>query len=159
VPDLHGRIATTSGIRLIVFYKLGKAIVQVVVAAALAILRRTGATARAAEAVSEFAQEVAHGWTAALAKRLAHLLSSAVGIHLVGLALGLDAVVSAAEGWALHRRYVWAPWLVVVASGTLIPFELFELLAKPRVSRLVLLLVNLAIVAYLALRTRREPAA
>ena len=56
------------------------------------------------------------------------------------------------EGWALHRRFRWAPWLVVVATGSLLPFEVVELVRRPHALRLAVFVVNLTIVCYLATR-------
>ncbi len=67
--------------------------------------------------------------------------------------------MSAFEGWALHRRFRWAPWVVVVAGSTLIPFEIVELARRARPSRVAILVVNLVIIGYLAARARREHAA
>ena len=46
--------------------------------------------------------------------------------------------------------------MVVIATGSLIPFELFELAQRPRVARLLIVLVNLTVVGYLAARARRD---
>jgi uncharacterized membrane protein (DUF2068 family) len=44
----------------------------------------------------------------------------------------------------------------VIATGSLIPFELGALLREVRLGRVLILLVNLVIVAYLARRALRE---
>jgi uncharacterized membrane protein (DUF2068 family) len=76
----------------------------------------------------------------------------------IGAAIAGDGVFSAFEGWALLRGFRWAPWVVVVATATLIPFEVVAIVRHRRIGRFVLLAVNLAIVAYLAWRARREHA-
>jgi uncharacterized membrane protein (DUF2068 family) len=68
----------------------------------------------------------------------------------------LDGVLTLCEGWALHRRFAWSPWLVVVATGSLLPFEVVELVRRPHAVRLVIFVVNLTIVCYLAARATRE---
>jgi uncharacterized membrane protein (DUF2068 family) len=146
------------GLRLIITYKLVKAAVQAGLAASLPILRRFGVTADGAADASRLAEHVAHRWTAVLARRIAALLTPS-HLTFITLALALDAVVSAFEGWALHRRFRWAPWVVVVAGSTLIPFEIVELARRPRASRVAILVVNLVIIAYLVWRARREHAA
>jgi uncharacterized membrane protein (DUF2068 family) len=72
--------------------------------------------------------------------------------------LGGDAVVSAAEGWVLRRRYPWGRWVVVLATSALLPVELYEILRRPSVGRALVLLINGAIVLYLVSRARRRPA-
>jgi uncharacterized membrane protein (DUF2068 family) len=143
------------GVRVIVAYKVGKAIVQAVLAAALPLLRELGVTARLEAFAAALAENVVHGWTAVLARVLAALLTPN-HLTLITLALGLDAVLSSFEAWALHRRFRWAPWLVVIAGALLIPLEIVELARHARPARAAILLVNLAIIVYLARRARRE---
>jgi uncharacterized membrane protein (DUF2068 family) len=143
------------GLSLIVGYKLVKSVVQLIAAVALEAALRTGETARL-HAFAAAATE--HGTS-----RFSSLLASAVGqlttahhVHLVVFALALDGVSSLVEGWALHRRYRWAPWLIVAATSVAVPFEVVSLVHALRPIRLVLLLVNLALVTYLARRALRE---
>ncbi len=77
-------------------------------------------------------------------------------LHLAAVALVLDAALTIVEGWALRRRHWWGPWLVVFASGGLLPFEVVQLVRHPHVGRLMVLVVNAAIVAYLVWRVRIE---
>jgi uncharacterized membrane protein (DUF2068 family) len=143
------------GVRLIVGYKIGKAIVQAALVATLPVLRRLGVTARLQALTSDLAEHVVHGWTAGLARLLAALLAPN-HLTLISLVLGVDAALSAVEAWALHRRLRWAPWLIVIASGALIPFEIYEIARRARAGRVAALVVNVAIIAYLIRRARRE---
>jgi uncharacterized membrane protein (DUF2068 family) len=57
------------------------------------------------------------------------------------------------EGIGLWLRRAWAEWLTVLATGSLIPFELWELITRPPERRLAIgltLALNLLIVWYLA---------
>src|SRR5581483_5091366 len=114
------------GLRLIITYKVLKAAVQAALAALLPILQRLGVTSFWALRMTRLAEHVAHRSTAALARRIAALLTP-THLTLISIALALDAALTGFEGWALHRRFHWAPWLVVVAGSTLIPFEVVEL--------------------------------
>jgi uncharacterized membrane protein (DUF2068 family) len=145
------------GVRLIITYKVFKAALQAVLAALLPILQRLGVTSYWAARITVLAEHVAHRSTAVLARRLASLLTP-THLTLISVALGLDAALSGFEAWALRRRFRWAPWLVVVAGSTLIPFEIVELARRPRPVRAAVLVVNLVIIAYLAARARREHA-
>jgi uncharacterized membrane protein (DUF2068 family) len=145
------------GLRLIIVYKLVKAAVQGALAIALLLLGHSALTARLADFTLRASRHVEHAWTAALARTVAKLLTPN-HLALASLALALDAGLSAVEGWALERRYRWAPWLVVFASGSLIPFELFELARRVRVGRALVLVLNLAIIAYLLRRARAHRA-
>ena len=153
-PGLAGRPV---GLRLIIMYKLLKAAVQAALAALLPILQRLGVTSFWALRMTRLAEHVAHRSTAALARRIAALLTP-THLALISVALALDAALTGFEAWALHRRFRWAPWLVVVAGSTLIPFEVVELARRPRASRAAILVVNLLIIAYLVARARQEHA-
>ncbi|TMB36835.1 MAG: DUF2127 domain-containing protein, partial [Deltaproteobacteria bacterium] len=68
-------------------------------------------------------------------------------------------VLSAVEGLALRAGRWWAPWLVVIATGSLIPVEIWEIIRKPKPVRGAILIINWAILVYLlriALREHRE---
>src|SRR5207237_8713598 len=67
-----------------------------------------------------------------------------------------DAALSALEGLALRAGRWWAPWLVVIATGALIPVEVWELIRKPGPVRGVILVLNWAILIYLLRIALRE---
>ncbi len=94
-------------------------------------------------------------WSAHLADALLSL-ADAGHLHLLSVALALDAALTLFEGWALHRRRRWAPFLIVGATGALLPFEVASLLRGARAGRLAILSANLAVVAVLLSRAVRE---
>jgi len=59
------------------------------------------------------------------------------------------AMLMATEGVGLYRRRRWARWFTIGATGSLIPLELYEIVRAPRPLRMVILLVNIAVVGYL----------
>ena len=59
------------------------------------------------------------------------------------------AALMGTEGVALHLRRPWARWLTIFATSTLIPIELYEIARAVHPIRIVVLLVNVAIVIYL----------
>ena len=73
-------------------------------------------------------------------------------LHLAAAALVVDGVLTAIEGYALHTRKIWGEWLVVVATGGLIPIEAYELVRHVRPVRALVLALNIAVVVYLARR-------
>ena len=56
-------------------------------------------------------------------------------------------------GLALGKR--WAEYLTIVSTASLLPLEIYELLKRPSIAKLVLLILNLAVVAYLVYELRR----
>jgi uncharacterized membrane protein (DUF2068 family) len=71
--------------------------------------------------------------------------------RLICLALGLDGAINIGEWWCLWRGYAWGEWLVVASSGSLLPFEVVELWQGLHFGRALLFVVNLLVIAYLAL--------
>jgi uncharacterized membrane protein (DUF2068 family) len=59
------------------------------------------------------------------------------------------AILMGSEGVSLYLRKPWARWFTILASSSLIPIELYEIARAIRPLRVVVLLVNLAIVVYL----------
>jgi uncharacterized membrane protein (DUF2068 family) len=80
------------------------------------------------------------------------LAEQATPSHLWLLAAGAlcYALVRFIEAYGLWRERAWAEWLAIVSSGIYLPIEVWELLKGITWPRVVLFVVNLAIVAYLA---------
>jgi uncharacterized membrane protein (DUF2068 family) len=60
------------------------------------------------------------------------------------------------EGTGLLFRKRWAEWLTIVATSSLMPFEVYELVKKFTAVRLLALLVNAAVVLYLIYLVRQK---
>jgi len=73
-------------------------------------------------------------------------------------ALGLFALFYAAlfatEGVGLWRERRWAEYLTVIATGSLIPLEIYEVAHRPEWIRIATLVINVVVVAYLIVRLR-----
>ena len=59
------------------------------------------------------------------------------------------AILMGSEGVSLYLRKPWARWFTIIASSSLIPLELYEIVRAIRPLRVLVLLANLAIVVYL----------
>jgi uncharacterized membrane protein (DUF2068 family) len=69
------------------------------------------------------------------------------------------SVVALTEGVGLVLEKVWAEYLTLTLTISFLPWELYELVRRPSWFRLGLLLVNLAVLAYLLwLLRRKKPA-
>jgi uncharacterized membrane protein (DUF2068 family) len=143
------------GVRAIIAYKTVKASVQLGFATVLLCLWPFALT----EHVESVAQMLHAHATQMWARHLSELLlrhATQRALAFVLLALAVDGAFTAVEAFALRRGYRWAAWLVVLATSLLLPFELFELLKEPHLSRLAVLLINLAMAGYLARSAIRE---
>jgi uncharacterized membrane protein (DUF2068 family) len=145
-------------LRAIIAYKAVKACVQLGFAVALLALWPFGLPLWIQGAALELRRHATHGWAVHGSGWLVGH-STARGIELTMLALGADGALTALEAWALAAKRAWGPWLVVGASATLLPFEIYELVRVPRPSRVLIVVVNLAIAGYLARRAWLEHSA
>ena len=139
------------GLRTVIGYKLVKSAGQILLGLGLLGVVLAGRT----DAIEGLVAAVRHHVSGAWAVRIASALMSLTTprhVELTAVALLLDGVFSGVEGWALHTRRWWAEWLVVVATGSLLPYEIYEIFRRVRAGRVVLFLVNLVIVVYLARR-------
>ena len=60
------------------------------------------------------------------------------------------------EGSGLLLRQRWAEWLTIIATSSLMPLEIYELIKEFTPLRLLLLLVNAALVLFLVYRVRQK---
>jgi uncharacterized membrane protein (DUF2068 family) len=58
------------------------------------------------------------------------------------------AALMGTEGVALYLRQPWAPWFIIIAIGSLIPVEIYEIVHEIDAIRVLVLIANLGIVAY-----------
>jgi uncharacterized membrane protein (DUF2068 family) len=59
------------------------------------------------------------------------------------------------EGIGLALRKRWAEYLTIVSTAALLPLEIYEITKLVTTVRIVLLLINVAVVAYLVIEVRR----
>ena len=78
------------------------------------------------------------------------------GFKQLGIAGFLYAGLFLTEGIGLWLLKHWAEWFTVVITGSLIPFEIYEALHHPTALRILILIVNVAVVAYLIRRIKQE---
>lgn len=153
------RVRRDRGLVVIIAYKLIKGGLWFAFAATILIMMHLGLSGRLMGLASHLRHH-AHAWSLALADLVVRAASRR-GLWIIVVALLTDGTVTLVEGWALLHGRWWGPWLVVIATSSLLPFELVTLVRHPHPVRFAVLLVNLAIVWYLgskALRERRERA-
>ncbi len=150
----RGTEANATGVRLILLYKLAKAVLQATAAVILLYWGHHGLTAALTRFADELRHQAVHAWSNILIHVLFKFTHARHGVVFTACALFGDAALSSVEAYALWRGYTWGEWLVVATTSGLIPFELYALTHHLRIGRVVLLLLNVAIVAYLANRAR-----
>jgi uncharacterized membrane protein (DUF2068 family) len=143
------------GVTAIIAYKLTKAWLEAGVGVLAVYLLIRGAEAGAASLAEFVLEHVARDWAVSAATLIVEGATSG-HVKFIAAAAFADAALSAVEGLALRANRWWAPWLVVVATGSLLPWEVFELVQRPSWPRAVILVLNIAVVAYLLREVIRE---
>jgi len=59
------------------------------------------------------------------------------------------------EGVGLALRQRWAEYVTIVTTASLLPLEIYEITKRVSTGRVVLLLINIAVVVYLVIEVRR----
>jgi len=59
------------------------------------------------------------------------------------------------EGIGLALRKRWAEYLTIISTASLLPLEIYEIVKRASVPRIVVLISNIAIVVYLVIEVRR----
>jgi uncharacterized membrane protein (DUF2068 family) len=141
-------------LRLIAAFKLLKGVLLVILGVATISLRHRDVTAILGTWVDQLHLDPGG--------RLVHgLLAHAADLHarrLVAIGAGMlvYATLLLTEGFGLLLRRRWAEYLTVVATGALVPLELYEIARHHTWTRLAVLVVNLVIVWYLLIRIRER---
>jgi len=74
----------------------------------------------------------------------------------LGLAAFAYGALFAVEGVGLWLGKRWAEYLTVIATGSLIPFEIYEMARKLSAPRATALILNVAVVIYLIYKIRAK---
>jgi uncharacterized membrane protein (DUF2068 family) len=74
----------------------------------------------------------------------------------VGFGSFVYAALFLTEGLGLWLMKPWGEWVTVFITGSLVPLEVYEIVKHPTAGKVIILLLNIAVVVYLVLRIRRE---
>ncbi|MEZ2345418.1 DUF2127 domain-containing protein [Terriglobus sp. RCC_193] len=77
-------------------------------------------------------------------------------LRLISLGSVLYAMLCCTEAYGLLRRRVWAEFVTLWLSVSFLPWESFEIYRAPSLWHISILLVNLAVVAYLVWMLQRK---
>jgi uncharacterized membrane protein (DUF2068 family) len=142
-------------IKVIIVERILKSLVLIALAIGLLVAGRRGWLADWADnAQYQLNLNVGHSLITELLLRL--LVYVGHFSHLTVLAIGATAyaVLEGTEGIGLATRRRWAEYLTVIATGVAIPYEAYEVIHRITLFKVGALLLNLAVVGYLAYRKR-----
>ena len=152
-PHLHG----PRTLALIAAFKFLKSALLVALAIALFRLRHPDASAHFGAWLSTLPIATGHEFISRGIHWLLGLSSRTIGLF-GGVVLGY-ATLYAVEGFGLWRNFRWAQYLTVISTSLFIPVEIWEMIMRFTPMKLLTLVINVAIVAYLVHLLRAELAA
>ncbi|HVG27318.1 MAG TPA: DUF2127 domain-containing protein [Acidobacteriaceae bacterium] len=141
-------------LRLIAVFKLLKAIILIAVGVGALKLFHSDPAGTLSHWIARLGLDPgAHFLDQALSK-----VASIPPDNLKDLGLGsfLYAALFLIEGTGLWLRKHWAEWFTVIITSSLVPLEIYEIHHHPTASKVLVLLINLAVVVYLVLHIRKE---
>jgi len=142
-------------IKVIIVERIAKAIVLIALAIGLLVAGEKGLlTMWARYAQDQLNLDADDGLIVQLLLRVLLLIGSFTHVSVVAIAAVAYALLEGTEGVGLAMRRRWAEYLTVIATGILIPYEAYEVLHHATLFKVGALLLNLAVVGYLAYRKR-----
>jgi uncharacterized membrane protein (DUF2068 family) len=145
----------TTSLRVIGIFKLGQSLLIAAVALAALHLIRPSVAAQVREWMADLPYDAQQDY----ARRTAGWLLGLPPGHAKALAGGtlLYSLLFAVEGVGLLFKKRWAEWLTVVATASLIPFEVWEVAHRPGNIKVLIIVVNVAVVYFLARHLASRP--
>jgi uncharacterized membrane protein (DUF2068 family) len=142
-------------IKVIIVERIVKSIVLIALAIALLFAgRKGGLDAWADYAENQLNLNVGQNIITQLLLRVLAYVGGFNHVTLLAVSAIAYAALEGTEGVGLAMRRRWAEYLTVIATGVLIPFETYEVTFHPSLFKVGALLLNLAVVGYLAYRKR-----
>jgi uncharacterized membrane protein (DUF2068 family) len=139
-------------LRLIALFKLLKAIILIAIGVgALKLLHRDmGSTLDHWSAMSGL--DPGNRWVERGIERVSNLTPAKV--KDLGIVSFIYAGLFLTEGIGLWLMKHWAEWFTIIITSSLVPVEIYELYRHPTAAKILVLIINIAVVAYLVYRIR-----
>ncbi len=142
-------------IKVIIVERIVKSIVLIALAFGLMDAGEDGRLAVwAAYAQDQLNLNVGHGLIIQILLKLLLLIGNLSHVTVLAIGAIVYALLEGTEGVGLALRRRWAEYLTVIATGILIPYEAYEVVHRPTLFKAGALLLNVAVVGYLAYRKR-----
>ena len=142
------------GIRFVAVFEAAKGLIVIAAGFGLLGLLHRDVQAIAEELLRHFHLNAASRYPQIFLQLVAHVTDRE--LWLLAFAAAAYAAVRLAEAYGLWFDRNWASWLGALSGGIYVPIEVYELVEKPSLLRLGLLVVNTAIVVYLGYRLWRH---
>jgi uncharacterized membrane protein (DUF2068 family) len=141
-------------LRIIALYKLVKVVLLLLAAYLELKLHDASLSAKLVTWVAARPVGLEHSVVSWVLQLLSGLSESR--IHALRLFTFAYAAVFAVEGVGLWMQKRWAEWLTTIITGSLIPLEIWEFVARPNIGKAAVVVANVSIVAFLVWHVRSK---
>jgi len=141
-------------IRGIAIFKLAKAVLMIAVGLAALRMIHTDIAGILEDWVPRIGFGPGSRFIGKLAVKAAELTPNR--IRDVGVGSFIYAALFSTEGIGLWLLKKWAEWMTIVLTSSLLPVEIYELFRHFGIGKVVVLVINLALVGYLIYLVRKE---
>jgi uncharacterized membrane protein (DUF2068 family) len=142
------RQATRKGIWLIVAFKLFKGLLLLVAGIGALSLLHENAAAQVTLWLEKFGVDPGNHYIHKLIRKLWNVDDAKLEAISAGTFFYAALMFTEGIGLALHKK--WAEYFTIFATSSFIPLELYELIQHFSVMKILVIIVNLAVVVYLA---------
>jgi uncharacterized membrane protein (DUF2068 family) len=149
-----GPAATPRGLRLIAAFKLFKGLVLFAIGIGAVRLLHKDVAFEVERWADIFRVDPNNHYIHRLLERFSILDDRKLKELSVGTFFYSALLLTEGTGLLLGKR--WAEYFTVIATSSFIPLEIYELSKRAGLARLVVLLLNLVVVAYLVIELRRN---
>jgi uncharacterized membrane protein (DUF2068 family) len=139
---------------LIALFKLFKGLLLVIVAIGALRLLHQNVAAELAQWIAEIRVDPNNHYIHKMLMKLGAFDDR----KLEGISAGsfIYAALLFTEGTGLLMRKRWAEYFTIITTASLIPLEIYELILKSSVTKIIVTALNIAVVCYLFIRLRRK---
>ena len=141
-------------IRLIALFKLVKAVLLIVVGMSALHLLHQDVASVAEHWVKLLGLDPGNRYIDRALQKMGNLTPSK--IKTFGVGSFIYAALFLTEGIGLWLVKRWAEWFSVIITSSLVPVEVYETYRHPSAIKCLVLVLNIAVVAYLVYRIRSE---
>jgi uncharacterized membrane protein (DUF2068 family) len=141
-------------VRLIAIFKLLKAVLLIAVGVAALKLLHQDVASVVEHWVAKLGLDPGQQYVDRALQKAANLTPN----KIKGLGIGsfIYAGLFLTEGIGLWLLKPWAEWFTVIVTSSLVPVELYEIYRHPSPIKVLVLIINIAVVGYLVHRIRNK---
>ena len=149
-----GRAATSLGVKLIAVFKIFKGLVLLAVGIGAVRLLHKDIAVEVERWADIFRVDPHNRYLYRLLERFSVLNDRKLKELSIGTFFYAALLLTEGTGLLLAKR--WAEYFTIIVTSSFIPLEIYELAKRVSAPRLIVLLLNIAVVVYLVIELRRN---